>query len=125
MNSILSILKALGEKNRLRAFLKLTNTKELCVCEVGEFLGLSAATVSRHMSILCQANLVESQKRGKWVYYSINSMVAPELLQWIRNSVFAPSSIVEDGKESRASSGNIRTKTVEKHVYPKKRGEIT
>ncbi len=98
MNSILSILKALGEKNRLRAFLKLINTKELCVCEVGEFLGLSAATVSRHMSILCQANLVESQKRGKWVYYSINSTVAPELLQWIRNSVFDSSSIVEDGK---------------------------
>lgn len=87
MNSILLIMKALGEKNRLRAFLALLDTAELCVCEVGEFLGLAPATVSRHMSLLCQAGLVDFEKRGRWVYYRISPKVDSGLLQWIQNAV--------------------------------------
>ncbi|HPF86413.1 MAG TPA: metalloregulator ArsR/SmtB family transcription factor [Aminivibrio sp.] len=87
MESILSIAKALGEKNRLRAFLALMDTEELCVCDVGDFLGLAPATVSRHMSILHQAGLIDSEKRGRWVYYSIRHDVDPRLLEWIRSSV--------------------------------------
>ncbi len=75
MESTLSILRALGETNRLRVFLALMETEELCVCEVGEFLGLAPPTVSRHMSILHQAKLIDSQKRGKWVYYSLGKQV--------------------------------------------------
>jgi len=98
MESILSISKALGEKNRLRVFLALIHTKELCVCEVGELLGLAPATVSRHMSILSRAKLVDSRKRGKWVYYCIKPAIAPELLQWIKNSVVDSFSVAEDVK---------------------------
>jgi len=87
VESILSISKALGEKNRLRVFLALMDTKELCVCDVGDFLGLAPATVSRHMSILHQAGLIESEKRGRWVYYRMDTSVDPRLLEWIRHSV--------------------------------------
>ncbi len=87
MESILSISKALGEKNRLRVFLALMDTEELCVCDVGDFLGLAPATVSRHMSILHQAGLIESEKRGRWVYYRMGTAVDPRLLGWIRSSV--------------------------------------
>lgn len=87
MESILSISKALGEKNRLRAFLALMDTEELCVCDVGDFLGLAPATVSRHMSILHRAGLIESEKRGRWVYYRMGTAVDPRLLEWIRQSV--------------------------------------
>lgn len=87
MESILSISKALGEMNRLRAFLALMDTEELCVCDVGDFLGLAPATVSRHMSILRQAGLIESEKRGRWVYYRMGAAVDPRLLEWIRHSV--------------------------------------
>jgi len=87
VKSILSISKALGEKNRLRVFLALMDTEELCVCDVGEFLGLAPATVSRHMSILQQAGLIESEKRGRWVYYRMGAAVDPRLLEWIRHSV--------------------------------------
>ncbi|MBL3539521.1 metalloregulator ArsR/SmtB family transcription factor [Aminivibrio sp.] len=86
MESILFISKALGEKNRLRVFLALMDTEELCVCDVGDFLGLAPATVSRHMSILRQAGLIESEKRGRWVYYRMGA-VDPRLLEWIRNAV--------------------------------------
>jgi len=87
VESLLSISKALGEKNRLRAFLALMDTEELCVCDVGDFLGLAPATVSRHMSILQQAGLIESEKRGRWVFYRMGTAVDPRLLEWIRHSV--------------------------------------
>jgi ArsR family transcriptional regulator len=92
-------MKALGEKNRLRAFLALLDTEELCVCDVGEFLELAPATVSRHMSLLCQAGLVDFQKRGRWVYYRISPKVDPGLLQWIRNAVEDSPSRPEDRKK--------------------------
>jgi|LSQX01.1.fsa_nt_gb DNA-binding transcriptional ArsR family regulator len=87
MNFVISQMKALGERNRLRAFLALTATGELCVCQVGELLSLSPATVSRHMSILGAAGLVEWEKRGKWVYYRLSKTVAPYLMEWILESV--------------------------------------
>jgi ArsR family transcriptional regulator len=98
MKSIIAIFKALGERNRLRVFLALMETEELCVCEVGEFLGLAPATVSRHMSILRRAKLIDSQKRGKWLYYSIRKGVDPVLMQWIRQSVCDTPSLLEDRK---------------------------
>ncbi len=99
MESTLSILRALGETNRLRVFLALMETKELCVCEVGEFLGLAPPTVSRHMSILHQAKLIDSQKRGKWVYYSLGKQVDPELIRWIEKSIRDMPSLTEDRKK--------------------------
>jgi ArsR family transcriptional regulator len=98
MKSIIAIFKALGERNRLRVFLALMETEELCVCEVGEFLGLAPATVSRHMSILRRAKLIDSQKRGKWLYYSVRKEVDPVLMQWIRQSVCDTPSLLEDRK---------------------------
>jgi ArsR family transcriptional regulator len=98
MESITVIFKALGERNRLRVFLALMETEELCVCEVGEFLGLAPATVSRHMSILLRAKLIDLQKRGKWVYYSIKKDVDPLLVQWIWQSVRDAPSLLEDRK---------------------------
>jgi DNA-binding transcriptional ArsR family regulator len=70
MKSLLSILSALAEETRLRAFL-LLRERELCVCQVIEVLGLSPSTVSRHMSILHDAGLVERRKDGKWHYYRV------------------------------------------------------
>jgi ArsR family transcriptional regulator len=103
VESILSIAKALGERNRLRAFLALMDTEELCVCDIGDFLGLAPATVSRHMSILHQAGLIDSEKRGRWVYYSIRLGVDPRLLEWIRSSVRNSGSLARD----RAKIGDI------------------
>ncbi len=104
MESILSISKALGEKNRLRVFLALMDTEELCVCDVGDFLELAPATVSRHMSILHQAGLIESEKRGRWVYYRMDTSVDPRLLEWIRNSVRDAGFLMKDRAKLKKSS---------------------
>ncbi len=68
MRNLLSILAALSDESRLRAFLLLRG-RELCVCQIIEALGLSPATVSKHMTLLHQAGLVERRKEGKWHYY--------------------------------------------------------
>ena len=102
MESIIAQMKALGERTRLRAFLALTVTGELCVGQVGDLLCLSPATVSRHMSILGAAGLVEWEKRGKWVYYRLSETVAPGLMEWIRQSA-RDNSVFADDSEKLAS----------------------
>jgi len=64
------ILKALGDETRLRILLTL-RSQELCVCQVVELLSLAPSTVSKHLQILKDARLVDSQKRGRWVYYRL------------------------------------------------------
>lgn len=62
------MFKALSDASRLRALCAL-RAGELCVCQIVELLGLAPSTVSKHMSILANAGLVESTKKGRWVYY--------------------------------------------------------
>lgn len=64
----ISIFKALSDSNRLRLYLALEEN-EICVCHLTEMLGLAPSTVSKHLSVLKQASLIESIKKGKWIYY--------------------------------------------------------
>lgn len=70
MIDFLYISKAFAEENRLR-ILHMLREQEVCVCQIVEILKLAPSTVSKHLSILEQARLVESEKRGKWVYYKL------------------------------------------------------
>ncbi|RME31442.1 MAG: transcriptional regulator, partial [Candidatus Zixiibacteriota bacterium] len=60
----------LGDDSRLKAALALREG-ELCVCQLIELLGLAPSTVSKHLSILKQAGVIESRKKGRWVYYRL------------------------------------------------------
>ncbi len=71
----LAALKALGDENRLRALLACSE-QELCVCQITELLQLAPSTVSKHMSILRQADLVDSRKEGRWIYYRLSTEFA-------------------------------------------------
>lgn len=68
MGRLTGVLSALSDDSRIRTFLALRG-RELCVCQIVELLGLATSTVSKHLSILKAAGLVESRKRGRWVYY--------------------------------------------------------
>jgi len=65
------IFKALGDKNRLKIINMLT-LKPLCVCEINSTLPLSQSTVSGHLRVLKDAELVDSTKDGLWVEYFLN-----------------------------------------------------
>ncbi len=80
MRGLVKIFKALSDPNRLR-ILKMLEIRSLCVCEITEILGLSASTVSKHLSILRDVGLILDYKEGKWVNYSLNSSNADRLNQ--------------------------------------------
>ena len=61
MFEFLNITKALAEENRVRILMAL-EVEELCVCQITELLELAPSTVSKHMSVLRQARLVEGRK---------------------------------------------------------------
>jgi len=70
MQDVMDVLKALSDENRVRILCSLKG-RELCVCQLIELLGLAPSTVSKHLSILRAARLVESRKEGRWTYYRL------------------------------------------------------
>ncbi len=68
MFDFITIAKALTDENRLRILMALRE-REMCVCQITGFLDLAPSTTSKHLSVLRQARLIESRKKGKWVYY--------------------------------------------------------
>jgi len=66
-------------------------------------LGLAPSTVSKHMSILRQARLVEARKEGKWMYYRLPDEETPKeaigAIEWVRNSLAADKRIRADLRE--------------------------
>ena len=86
MRQFMEVAKALAEDNRTR-ILWLLKEQELCVCQILEVLELAPSTVSKHLSILHHARLLESSKKGRWVYYRIAGEEAPAevrtALEWV------------------------------------------
>ena len=65
------IVKALAHTARLMIVDELTEHGPRCVCELTDLVGSDLSTVSRHLSVLRNAGIVESQKRGTTVYYRL------------------------------------------------------
>jgi ArsR family transcriptional regulator len=72
---------ALGDPVRLRVLSILADAAdgEVCVCDFVQPLGKSQPTVSHHLKILSEAGLVRGDRRGKWVWYSLNRSRLSEL----------------------------------------------
>ncbi len=72
---------ALADPVRLRvlSILAAAPDGEVCVCDFVEPLGKSQPTVSHHLRILSEAGLVEGERRGKWVWYTLNRARLAEL----------------------------------------------
>jgi ArsR family transcriptional regulator len=87
METQLNIAKALADANRMRVVAALMARDELCVCQIVEMLRLATATVSRHMSILQNARLVQNRKDGKWVYYRLAESFPGPLRTWLIDSL--------------------------------------
>lgn len=65
--------KALADPTRLRILKAISSMNELCECNIVPSFGLSQPTISYHLKILREAGLVDSERRGQWVYHSVNS----------------------------------------------------
>lgn len=65
------LFKSLSDPTRIR-ILNLLWQEALCVCEIIEIIKLAPSTVSKHLSLMSSALVLDSKKEGKWVYYKIN-----------------------------------------------------
>lgn len=102
MREFMNITKALADEKRVRTLLALRQG-ELCVCQITELFGLAVSTVSKHLSILYRAGLVESRKDGRWIYYRLPGPAAPvavrQALEWLGNSLAENRRIADDTRQ--------------------------
>ncbi|GAA1329945.1 metalloregulator ArsR/SmtB family transcription factor [Streptomyces sanglieri] len=67
------VFKALGDPVRLRLLSMIASRDggEICVCDLTPAFDLSQPTISHHLKLLKQAGLIDSERRGTWVYYRL------------------------------------------------------
>ncbi len=75
------IFKALNDPTR-REILELLKEKDLTAGEIAEKFNISWPSISHHLDLLKQAKLVEAEKNGQYVSYSLNTTVVDEILKW-------------------------------------------
>jgi ArsR family transcriptional regulator len=97
------VLKALADENRIRILYLLKEKNDLCVCEIREIIGLSQPTVSSHLKVLENNELVTFNKDGKWVNYSPNSNLDDKIKQIINNVL----SIIETDDEVKKDQSSV------------------
>ncbi|WP_121609105.1 ArsR/SmtB family transcription factor [Mesobacillus foraminis] len=71
LESTANILKILGDKTRL-AMMGLLIKNDCCVCEFVEIFKMTQPAISQHLRKLKDAGLVKEQRRGQWIFYSLN-----------------------------------------------------
>ena len=71
-NRLVKVFNAIGDPNRYKIIGVLADNKEICVSEVAEKVGITTAGVSQHMKILENAGLVERNRLGQKICYTIN-----------------------------------------------------
>ena len=77
-----TIFKALNDATR-REILELLKKKELAAGEIANHFSISKPSISHHLDILKQADLITSEKKGQFIIYSINTTIMEDVLQWI------------------------------------------
>ena len=86
----MALTKALSDPSRVRILLALRR-RELCVCQITELFGFAPSTMSKHLSILHQAGLIQSRKAERWVHYRLPDPPRPamirEALDWVQKSI--------------------------------------
>lgn len=70
LDGLLAVAKALSDPARVR-ILSMLGGRDLCVCQITAVIGLAPSTVSKHLTVLRQAGLVETRKSARWVHCSI------------------------------------------------------
>ncbi|MEC6909867.1 metalloregulator ArsR/SmtB family transcription factor [Photobacterium piscicola] len=90
-------LKALSEPNRLRLFwLFLHVDKCIAVAEAMDIIGEAQYNVSRNLKILYKAGLLNHEKKGKWVFYTLKQQLTPYCLALVDSVRLLPASDFKD-----------------------------
>ena len=77
-----NVFKALNDPTR-REILELLKEREMTAGEIADQFNMSWPSISHHLDLLKQAKLVEAEKDGQYIYYSLNTTVVDEILKWV------------------------------------------
>ena len=75
-------IKALSDPSR-REILELLKAGRLSAGEIAEKFPVSGAAVSKHLSVLREADLIRDTREGKYIYYELNASVLEEVMLWL------------------------------------------
>ena len=75
-------LKALADPTR-REILNLLKKGKLSAGEITDHFSVTGAAISRHLSVLKEADLILDTRDGKYIYYELNASVLEEIMLWI------------------------------------------
>ena len=76
-----ALFKALNDPTR-REILELLKKRDLTAGEIADQFNISKPSISHHLDLLKQAELVQSVKEGQYIYYSLNTTVMDEIVKW-------------------------------------------
>ena len=79
---IQNTMKALSDPIR-REILQMLKSERLSAGEIGEKFPVSGAAISKHLSVLKEADLIRDTREGKFIFYDINTSVLEEVMLWI------------------------------------------
>ena len=80
--SLQNTLKALSDPIR-REILNLLKSGRLSAGEICDHFSVTGASISRHLSVLREADLIRDTREGKFIYYDLNASVLEEIMLWL------------------------------------------
>lgn len=80
------IIKALSDANRLK-IIDILSCGEKCACDILNYFEFTQPTLSHHMKVLIECELVEFRKEGLWNYYSLNNSNCNKLILFLMNLI--------------------------------------
>ena len=89
----INFFKCLADETRFNIVMLVLGNNEQCVCDLTEKLQLSQPKISRHLALLRSSGLLQDQRQGQWVYYSLNPNLPTwclEVLSTLKNANLQP-----------------------------------
>ena len=81
---IQNTMRALADPIR-REILALLKSGRMSAGEIAERFDVTGASISRHLSVLREADLIRDTREGKFIYYELTTSVLEEILLWVKN----------------------------------------
>ncbi|MBN2325082.1 MAG: winged helix-turn-helix transcriptional regulator [Spirochaetes bacterium] len=115
MKDFLSAVKALSDENRMRIFCMLKQ-RPLCVCEIYAVLDIALSTLSQHLKLMKSAGLIDDEKDGRWVIYSLNRKngLVTRMMDFLDRELGADERILRDRKKVSGLSRDICCSALQK-----------
>lgn len=99
------VFKAISDPTR-RKIIKLLGKGDMTAGEIADQFSISKPSISHHLGILKQADLVQDDKRGQFIYYSLNSTVFQDIIRWLHDLLEVDrSGKGEEKNEGKGKSG--------------------